>query len=65
MEISRALYLSTTAGAAFRPRGTEPKMHVLQRLSAVVDKRGKDTGKFLAGPFLAACCFALIEVMLA
>lgn len=61
--IFRALYLSTTAAAAFRPKGTEANTPVLQRLSAVVEKRGKETGKFLAGPFQAACSFALIEVL--
>lgn len=37
-------------------------MSVLKRLSAVIERRGKESGKFLAGPLPAACCFALIEV---
>lgn len=65
VEVSRALYLSTTAaGSAFDPgsKGASTSMPVLRRLSAVFERRSKQTGKFLAGPLLASCCFALVEV---
>lgn len=64
-EVSRALYLSTTAaGSAFDPgaKGENTGMPVLRRLSAVFERRIKQTGKFLAGPLIASCCFALVEV---
>lgn len=61
VEICREIYLST-AGSKFSPSGTEAGVPVLKRLSAVVEKRSKEPGKFVAGAFLAACCFALIEV---
>ena len=65
VEVSRALYLSTTAaGSAFDPgsKGAKTGVPVLRRLSAVFERRSKQTGKFLAGPLLASCCFALVEV---
>lgn len=62
VEISREIYLSSTAGSKFSPSGTEASVSVLKRLSAVAEKRSKEPGKFVAGAFLAACCFALMEV---
>lgn len=65
MEISRALYLSTTAAKSFHPgsKGADPGVPVLKRLSAVVNRRAKDKkDKFLDGPLLVAFCLALIEV---
>lgn len=61
-EVSADLYLSKTAGGKFRPRGTAGEAPVMRRLASVIDRRSKETGKFVEGSFLAACCFALIEV---
>ncbi|CAM9533008.1 unnamed protein product, partial [Laminaria digitata] len=66
VEVSRALYMSTTAaGSGFDPgsKGTNASNPVLKRLTAVFERRSKQTGKFLAGPLLASCCFALVETL--
>lgn len=66
IQVSRELYLSATAaGSTFDPRSkgeTNTGVPVLKSLSAVFERRSKQTGKFLAGPLLASCCFALVEV---
>lgn len=65
LEISRPLYLSTTVGPSFNPgtKGASPNASLLQRLQTVVDRRGKEPGKFLAGPLVASFCFTMLEAL--
>lgn len=65
METSRSLYLSTTVGPSFNsgPKGASLNASLLQRLQSVVDRRGKEPGKFLAGPLVASFCFTMLEAL--
>lgn len=65
LEISRLFYISTTVGPSFNPgpKGANSNASLLQRLQAVVDRRGQESGKFLAGPLVASFCFALLEAL--